>query len=167
MPNPEFTKLLERMQEINDKKSGDYTSAGPFQNFDRSAELASWFKNNTDKAFVVLIGTKLARLATLLDSGKTPNNEPVSDSFLDLCTYCALWASYHATMAVQVKRMTVEIDEHRMISRLGEKVEITIVPGSHICATCNFRITNDKALGQITDKGNLYYHLPIHCPSQL
>lgn len=96
MPIPEVLQLLEKIKTIHEKKNEDYAQKGqPFENFTRSAELQSWFVNNIDKSFAVLVGTKLARLATLLNSKKEPNNESVSDSFLDLSTYCILWASYH------------------------------------------------------------------------
>jgi len=85
------------MEEIHDRKRHDYSAVGYYQNFERSALLASWFKNDQDKAFVVLIGTKLARLAALLDS-KEPLNESIDDTFLDLNIYCGLWSSMRAEM---------------------------------------------------------------------
>lgn len=91
---PEFMQLLEKMKEIHEKKNNDY-AATPFENFERSAEISSWFKYDNDKAFVILIATKLARLATLLNKDIIPNNEPIEDSFLDLTTYCALWAAFY------------------------------------------------------------------------
>lgn len=99
---PEFMQLLEKMKEIHEKKNNDY-AATPFENFQRSAEVSSWFKFDTDKAFVVLIATKLARLATLLNKGVMPENESVNDSFLDLTTYCALWASYHEATSLECR----------------------------------------------------------------
>lgn len=93
--NPLVKELLEKIQKIHDSKNEDYTSLGYYENFTRSAEIASWFKNDEDKPFVILIATKLARLATLLSSEKKPNNESIDDSFLDLCTYCILWATFH------------------------------------------------------------------------
>lgn len=91
---PEFIELLDASKAIHLKKNQDYANDNnPFSNFERSAELISWFNNPTDKSFIALIGTKLARIAELSD-GRTPNNESLDDSFLDLVTYCALWASY-------------------------------------------------------------------------
>lgn len=93
---PEVLEVLAKIHEMHSKKNADYSAPGKsFENFERSATLASWFTNDIDKAFVVLIGTKLARLATLLNSDKEPNNESVEDSFEDLSTYCILWAAYH------------------------------------------------------------------------
>jgi hypothetical protein len=91
---PEFIELLDASRAIHLKKNQDYANANnPFSNFERSAELISWFSNPNDKSFVALIGTKLARIAELSD-GRTPNNESLDDSFLDLLTYVGLWAAY-------------------------------------------------------------------------
>jgi hypothetical protein len=93
---PGFLELLKKMEVIHLKKNDDYAANNnAFENFTRSAELVSWFTKDIDRVFVTLIGTKLARLATLLNKGGQPNNESIEDSFLDLTTYCALWTSYH------------------------------------------------------------------------
>ena len=85
-------EIFKKCQKITLSKRHDYTSSDDnHENFKRSAELASWFKSDQDKAYAVLIGTKLARLATLLDN-KEPNNESIEDTFLDLTNYCALFA---------------------------------------------------------------------------
>lgn len=96
MAIPQVVELLDRIKAIYEKKNKDYSSqTNQFENFERAAMLIGWFDENEDKAFVNHIATKLARLATLLNSGAEPNNESIDDSFLDLCTYCILWASYH------------------------------------------------------------------------
>lgn len=77
------------------KKRADYTTNPEFdahENFKRSSEIASWFSNKNDKSYAILIGTKLARLGSLLSSDRKPNNESVDDTFEDLINYCALWA---------------------------------------------------------------------------
>jgi hypothetical protein len=89
-------EILNRSRDIHLKKREDYATnptADPFENFDRSAEIARWFPA-TYSSFAVLIGTKLARLGSLLVTGKTPNNESIDDTFLDLITYCALFYAY-------------------------------------------------------------------------
>lgn len=89
---PEFIKHLELSRSIHEKKNEDYASAAdPLENFDRSNQIAGWFARSEDKSYTVLIGTKLARLATLLSSFKPPNNESIDDTFLDLLTYVNLW----------------------------------------------------------------------------
>jgi hypothetical protein len=92
---PEFIELMHKSINVHIKKNKDYASAeNPFSNFERSAEIASWFLYDSDKSFAVLVGTKLARIAELTD-GRLPNNESLDDSFLDLVTYCALWGAFH------------------------------------------------------------------------
>lgn len=100
--NPEFMQLLERMKEIHERKSHDYAqNDNVFSNFERSAVIASWFNDETDKVFTSLIGVKLTRLAELLN-GKEAKNESVEDSFLDLATYCAIWGSRYMKRKVEV-----------------------------------------------------------------
>ena len=91
---PEFIELLEQSKAIHLRKNADYASeSNPFSNFERSADLISWFTTPIDRSFVALIGTKLARIAELSD-GRIVNNESLDDSFLDLFTYVGLWAAY-------------------------------------------------------------------------
>lgn len=93
-PSKEFLKMLEKMKEIHISKNHDYSSKdNPFSNFEISAIMVSWFKNDDDKAFVALIGTKLARLSSLLNSGNLPNNEAIEDSFIDMANYVLLWGA--------------------------------------------------------------------------
>ena len=92
---PEVIEMLDKIKQIHAKKNEDYASVNPFDNFQRSAVVSEWFNNRFDKVFVTLIATKLARLATLLNSDKQPNNESVEDSFLDLATYCILWSAFN------------------------------------------------------------------------
>lgn len=92
----EFLEILDHAKNLHEKKSKDYASqSNQFENFERSALLMEWFNDPIDKAFVNLIGTKLARIATLRNNNATPNNEPLADSFFDLTVYCGLWAAYH------------------------------------------------------------------------
>lgn len=89
-------EILNRSRDIHLKKREDYATnptADPFENFDRSNQVALWFPDSY-KSFGVLIGTKLARLGSLLVTGRTPNNESIDDTFLDLVTYCALFYAY-------------------------------------------------------------------------
>jgi len=90
MPTPE--ELMGMGMTLMDKKSADYTSGytDRYENFRRQAELISWFKEDIDKAFVAVIAIKLARLGSLLGN-KSPKNESIQDTFIDLINYCALW----------------------------------------------------------------------------
>lgn len=88
----EFHDTLQRMGEIHDKKSGDYADTkNPLSNFDVSTYGLSLFKNPRDQSFIWPIFTKVARLATLLNSGNIPNNESIEDSFIDIANYVILW----------------------------------------------------------------------------
>jgi hypothetical protein len=88
-----FLEMLKRAEEIHQKKNQDYTTnidANPYENFDRSNDIARWFPDNY-KSFAVLIGVKLARIGALLTQKRKPNNESLDDSFLDLVVYCILF----------------------------------------------------------------------------
>ena len=85
-------ELFKKALKVSLSKRADYTSGvDHHENFKRSATVASWFRNDQDKVYAVLIATKLARLASLLDT-KEPNNESIDDTFLDLVNYAGLWA---------------------------------------------------------------------------
>lgn len=87
-----FEDTLTKMLEIHKAKNQDYADPiNPFSNFDVSHYILSLFNNDRDKAFVWPIATKLARLATLLNSNRTPNNESIEDSLVDCANYFILW----------------------------------------------------------------------------
>jgi hypothetical protein len=93
---PEVQKILDRITEIHQRKNQDYASQGkPFENFERSSEIISWFNKPVDQAFVALIATKLARLAVLKSQEAKPQNESLEDSLLDLSVYCILWYAHY------------------------------------------------------------------------
>lgn len=94
-----FEQLLERSKAIHLKKREDYTTnptANPHENFERANEIISWFPSEY-KSFASHIGTKLARLSSLLSTNKAPNNESLDDTFLDLVTYCGLMYDFYKT----------------------------------------------------------------------
>lgn len=91
--NPKFDAVLQKMKAIHDKKSADYANdANRYSNFESAATSAG---TTVDVVFRTLIGVKLARLAELQGKGKTPNNESIQDSLLDLAVYASLYASYY------------------------------------------------------------------------
>lgn len=90
--NPKFAKALTMMRDLHDKKSADYAQSGNrYSNFEEAAASSGC---SVDEVFAVLIGIKMARLKELITSGKTPANESVADSKIDLANYCTLWLSY-------------------------------------------------------------------------
>lgn len=91
--NPKFEALLSKMREMHNKKSQDYANnKNRYQNFESTAVSAG---TDVGTVFRTLIGVKLARLSELQGNGKTPQNESVQDSLLDLAVYAALYASYY------------------------------------------------------------------------
>src|SRR4051812_1718893 len=99
-----INEIFERCQKLTMSKRHDYTSSlDNHENFRRSAMIAGWFVSDEDKPYVVLIGTKLARLASLLVPGKVPNNESIEDTFLDLINYCALWMERRTSYTIKDK----------------------------------------------------------------
>jgi len=104
--------ICKRVIEIHLKKRADYTTKpdeNPYENFDRANKIISWFPDEY-KSFASHIGTKLARLGSLLQSGRTPNNESLDDSFLDLVTYCALaYGYYKSRPANQASKEILEV----------------------------------------------------------
>lgn len=94
---PTFLQLLETMRETHEKKNADYSDGDDrFSNFNFSAELIKHFNDPIDQVFAGIIGIKLGRISALRNSGKTPNNESLLDSYIDLTNYCGLWYAYHA-----------------------------------------------------------------------
>lgn len=90
----QIPEIFKKCEALTMSKRQDYTTnpdVDNHENFKRSGKIASWFNNERDKPYAVLIGTKLARLGSLLSSERTPKNESIEDSFLDLINYCALW----------------------------------------------------------------------------
>lgn len=99
MSSKHFLELLDEMKEVHIKKSHDYAQdENPFSNFTYAAEVLKPFKNPIDQVFAGIIGIKLARLAELLSSGKTPSNESIADTFVDLANYSALWGAYYSSL---------------------------------------------------------------------
>jgi NADH:ubiquinone oxidoreductase subunit C len=84
-------KLFERRIGIREKKGHDYaTSENVHENFDTIAQLCKLFKIDMTKPHGVAFLYKLLKLqreANLLFNNKTPANEPIVDTLLDLANY--------------------------------------------------------------------------------
>lgn len=86
-------KTLEEMGDLLRSKNHDYASdSNQFSNFEHAATVAGV---TVEQVFLVMMGVKTARLIELTTSGKTPNNEAVQDTRIDLANYAALNAAYH------------------------------------------------------------------------
>jgi hypothetical protein len=82
----EATKLIKPKRE-------DYSKAGLYQNFRQAEELADWVTRGDDKVYMTMVGIKLSRIASLMNSNKQPNNEALIDSFKDAINYLAIWGA--------------------------------------------------------------------------
>ena len=82
-------EIFEKCQKITKGKRQDYT-IGPDrnENFHRSAIIISWFAKDRDKPYAALIGTKMARLGSLLSREAKPNYESIEDNWFE---YVQLW----------------------------------------------------------------------------
>jgi hypothetical protein len=85
--------VLDEMRTLLERKNHDYAQdANPFSNFEHAAAVAGV---PVETVFLVMIGVKIARLIELTSSGKTPNNESIRDTRIDLANYATLNAAYH------------------------------------------------------------------------
>lgn len=81
--------LFDKCKDILVSKGHDYsTEKDNHSNFKYSGFIAEAFPVEY-KSYAVLIGTKLARISTLLQK-KEAKNESIEDSFIDLINYVAL-----------------------------------------------------------------------------
>lgn len=89
--NHKFDLALAKIRQIHDTKNADYSSGGPYDNFELVAQITT---NDINDAFRIQIANKLARAKSLLAQGASPNHESLSDTLLDLATYSVMWYSY-------------------------------------------------------------------------
>lgn len=90
--SPIFYNLLERMADLHDKKSHDYANdVDPFGNYHFAGVMSQLFANSDDAGFVGRLGEKIFRLANLENSRKSPINESIEDTELDICVIVTLW----------------------------------------------------------------------------
>jgi len=82
-----FNEVTETMHAILLSKGDDYANEDRLSNFKLAGSISGL---NAELNCLSLIATKVARLGVLLNSDKTPNNESVQDSVLDLANYSIL-----------------------------------------------------------------------------
>jgi hypothetical protein len=82
-----FNEMTEQMRTILLSKGDDYANTDRLSNFKLAGNISGL---NAELNCLSLISTKVARLGVLLNSDKTPNNESVLDSVLDLANYSIL-----------------------------------------------------------------------------
>jgi hypothetical protein len=79
--------FTEKMKETILKKGNDYAGQERMSNFLKVAEIAGL---SPEQVILTHLGTKVARLSNLLNNNKTPENEAVEDTLLDLANYAFL-----------------------------------------------------------------------------
>ena len=85
------TSFFNECLNILTSKAHDYASDGDcFSNFKK---IANMMDLKTEQTFLQFISVKVARLVELI-SGKSPKNESIKDSLLDLANYSCLMSLY-------------------------------------------------------------------------
>ena len=82
-----FEVIITQMRETLFKKGNDYANEDRLSNFKLAGAICGL---TAQVNCLSLISTKVARLGVLLNSDKSPNNESIQDSVLDLATYSIL-----------------------------------------------------------------------------
>jgi len=82
-----FLEITEQMKSIMFAKGNDYANEDRLSNFKLAGNISGL---TPELNCLSLIATKVARLGVLLNNNKTPNNESVHDSLIDLANYTIL-----------------------------------------------------------------------------
>jgi len=83
----QFLEITEQMKSIMFAKGNDYANEDRLSNFKLAGNISGL---TPELNCLSLISTKVARLGVLLNNDKTPNNESIQDSLLDLANYTIL-----------------------------------------------------------------------------
>jgi hypothetical protein len=84
-------ELFNEQKKVLSSKGSDYAGADLLSNFRLAGMIVNQTSDHPDAINCLnLIGTKVARLGQLLNSGKNAHNESVQDSVVDLANYSAL-----------------------------------------------------------------------------
>ena len=100
--------LTKRKEYILKSKNHDYAkSTDMFSNFRKVADISN---QSISKVFMVFMAVKIARLGELTTE-KTPNNESVEDTLLDLSNYADL---FNIFLKENIKDK--DIDDYNMVN---------------------------------------------------
>lgn len=69
------------------KKGNDYANKNRLSNFQRTANMLN---QTQERSCLTIIATKIARAENLIETGKTPENESLNDTLIDLACYAFL-----------------------------------------------------------------------------
>ena len=93
-----FTELFHTRLDLIQKKRNDY--AGENNVFSNFEDTAKQMNMTTEQVFLFWVTIKKQRLANLLLNSKTPKNESLEDTLVDLANYCDLFAIYRKGQGV-------------------------------------------------------------------
>lgn len=116
-----FDELVSKMRETIASKGDDYSNEDRLSNFKNVARRTS---STPENVCITQIGIKIERITNLL-SGKTPNNESVEDTILDMANYCIL---LHMIYKENNKKDNVVDITKRLLKIAGVKSEILANP---------------------------------------
>lgn len=102
-----FDKFTDAQSDTMLKKGNDYSNSDRLSNFKQVASITG---QTSEQVCLVLIGIKVARLGQLL-SGKTPNNESIDDSILDLANYTVLLSMLRNEQTVRLEPIVAAYDK--------------------------------------------------------
>jgi hypothetical protein len=158
MRNPYFTRVLDEMEAIHERKNHDYASdSNPFSNFEFAARYAGV---TVDQVFAVMQGIKQARILELTSAGKAPNNESLNDSYQDASVYSALRYSYRL-WAADGRPLMHPAQALPPVSPQSEAEAISVVEPSFL-ATLD---TIDALMGEGAKRAMLNTHRKVYIPS--
>jgi len=100
-----FNEMIDKMRNIMLSKGNDYANEDRLSNFKLAGNISGL---NAELNCLSLIATKVARLGVLLGSDKTPMNESVQDSVLDLANYAILLSAILQDKNVNIHREKFE-----------------------------------------------------------
>ncbi len=80
-------KLVDKVRQTMLRKGNDYSNDDRLFNFKSAGFITD---QNAALCCLTLIAIKITRLTSLLRAGKTPNNESIKDTSLDLVCYSIL-----------------------------------------------------------------------------
>jgi hypothetical protein len=86
-------ELNKELTEILNKKKSDYADEDVLSNFKIVSEIVKLAKVDSTKPegyAMLMVILKIVRIWNLKESGKTPENESLLDSYKDLINYCKL-----------------------------------------------------------------------------
>lgn len=82
-----FEMIVDKMRGTMLRKGNDYATEDRLSNFKQTGYIVNM---HPAKSTLALAAVKISRMASLLDSGKQPENEAIEDTARDLCCYAVL-----------------------------------------------------------------------------